>query len=285
LIAVLGGFGAALAFGCSVLAYARATRTVDGGMVLGWVMLIGLLLVAPAVLLFGLPVNLTPVDVVWLLLVGIGNTGGLLLEFRALRLTKVGIVATIASTEGAIAAVFSVIAGEPLSLALALALAVVVVGVVLTTIVPGELEALERSSTSTRLAVAFAAGAATLFGLGLFATGRVSAAIPVVWILVPARLIGTLGFALPLAVRGRLAIRGPAVPPIIVAGVAEVVGFGSFAIGARDSVAVSAVLVSQFATVALLLGWLLFRERLSRIQLAGVGTVIIGVAAVVLAQA
>src|SRR5262249_20709995 len=149
MIAVLGGLGAALAFGCSVLSYARATRSADGGTVLGWVMLIGLVLVAPIALLVGFPSNITATDLFWLVLVGIGNDVGLLLEFRALRLTQVGIVATIASTEGAIAAVLSVLAGEPLSIALAGALAIVVVGVILTTIVPGELEELEHSSART----------------------------------------------------------------------------------------------------------------------------------------
>ena len=280
MIAVLGGLGAALSFGISTLAYSRATRLLSPFVVLGWVMLVGSLIVGPAVLIFGLPVTFTAESIFWLALVGIGNVVGLLLEFVAFRSGKVGIVATIASTEGAIAAVFAVLAGEPLSVAVALALAVVVVGVVLTTIVPGEVSSLE--SPSARRAALLAAGAATLFGLGLFATGRVGDAVPVVWILVPARLIGVFGIALPLAAVRRLPMSRPAVPFILIAGLMEVTGFTAFAIGARDSVA---VLVSQFATVSLVLSYLLFHERVTRLQLAGIVLVILGVTAVVGLQA
>jgi drug/metabolite transporter (DMT)-like permease len=282
-IAVLGGLGAALSFGISTLAYSRATRHLAPFVVLSWVMLVGLAIAVPAVALFGLPVAFTASDVFWLALVGIGNVVGLLLEFVALRYGKVGIVATITSTEGAVAAVLAVLAGEPLSAAVALALAVVVVGVLLTTIEPGELRDLE--APSTRPAVLLAAGAAALFGLSLFATGRVGAAVPVVWVLVPARVIGVLGVAVPLTLTRRLPPPGRATRLVVLAGVAEVTGFTSFAIGAREAVAVSAVLVSQFATVALVLAYFLFGERLSRTQLAGIALVIAGVAAVTLLRA
>jgi drug/metabolite transporter (DMT)-like permease len=282
-IAVLGGLGAAFAFGISTLAYSRATRMLGPFVVLAWVMLVGIVIVGPAVLLFGLPVTLTGDALLWLTLVGVGNTVGLVLEFLALRRGQVGIVATIASTEGAIAAVFAVVGGEPLPAAVALALAVVVVGVILTTLVPGEIESLE--APSTRHAAALATGAAILFGLGLFATGRVGDAVPLVWILVPARYIGVFGVALPLAASRRLPLERAAVPLILVAGIAEVVGFASFAVGARDAVAVAAVLVSQFATISLVLGFLLFRERVTRVQLWGIVLVIVGVAGVTLGRA
>ena len=47
---------------------------------------------------------------------------GLLLMYRALRIGKVGVVAPIASTEGAIAAVFSVALGEQLTVGVAVCL-------------------------------------------------------------------------------------------------------------------------------------------------------------------
>jgi drug/metabolite transporter (DMT)-like permease len=282
-IAVFGGLGAALSFGFSTLAYSRATRMLSPFVVLGWVMFIGILIVGPSVLLFGLPVTLTADTIFWLTLVGIGNAVGLILEFIALRHGQVGIVATIASTEGAIAAVLAVIAGEPLSVAVTLALAVVVAGVILTTLVPGEIESLE--APSTRRAAVLACGAALLFGVGLFATGRVGSDIPLVWILVPARVIGVFGVAVPLAVGRRLPMTRAAVPYIVIAGLAEIIGFTSFAIGARDAVAISAVLVSQFATVSLILGYVFFRERVTRLQLAGIALVIAGVAGVTLLHA
>lgn len=282
MIAVFGGLGAAFAFGIATLAYSRATRQHSPFVVLAWVMLVGLALVVPGLALFGLPVDVTSDSAMWLALVGIGSVGGLLLVLAALRRGKVGIVATITSTEGAITAVFAAIAGDPLSLGVAAALAVVVVGVALTTIVPEELGSLD--APTTRRASLLALGAAFFFGLGLFATGRVGDGVPIVWILVPSRLISVLGVALPLALAGRLPLPGAAAPLVIIAGIAEVAGFGAFAVGAREAVAVSAVLASQFATVALVLAFILFRERISRLQLAGIALVIGGVAAVAFLQ-
>ena len=71
----------------------------------------------------------------------------------------------------------------------------------------------------------------------------------------------------------------------MIASIAEVVGFGSFAIGAREAVAISAVLVSQFAAVSLVLAFLLFGERISRLQLLGIVLVMAGVAAVTVLRA
>ena len=283
MIAVFGGLGAAFAFGISTLAYSRATRLLRPPVVLAWVMLFGIAIVIPGILLFGLPVTFTPDSILWLALVGIGNVGGLLLTFTALQSGQVGIVATIASTEGAIAAVFAVIAGEPLPVAVAIALAVVVVGVVLTTLVPGEVASLE--APSSRRAAVLASGAAVLFGLGLYATGRVGDDVPVIWVLLPARLIGVFGVGLPLVLARRLTLSRSAAPLVVIASIAEVVGFGSFAIGAREAVAISAVLVSQFAAVSLVLAFLLFGERISRLQLLGIVLVMAGVAAVTVLRA
>jgi drug/metabolite transporter (DMT)-like permease len=65
---------------------------------------------------------------------------------------------------------------------------------------------------------------------------------------------------------------------VLVSGLAEVVGFASFAFGARHGIAVSAVLASQFAAVAAVGGYLLFDERLTRVQLIGVALILSGVA-------
>jgi drug/metabolite transporter (DMT)-like permease len=66
---------------------------------------------------------------------------------------------------------------------------------------------------------------------------------------------------------------------VIASGVCEVVGFFSYTFGARHGIAIAAVLASQFAVIALAVSYVLFGERLSRVQLAGVVCVIVGVAA------
>ncbi len=47
--------------------------------------------------------------------------------------------------------------------------------------------------------------------------------------------------------------------------------------GATDSIAVVAVLGSQFAAIAAVLAFVLFGERLSRMQLIGVVLIVVGV--------
>ena len=55
--------------------------------------------------------------------------------------------------------------------------------------------------------------------------------------------------------------------------------------GQRDSVAVAAVLASQFAAIAAVAAYVLFRERLGRLQLVGVVTIVVGVAVLTWLQA
>jgi hypothetical protein len=61
-IAVIGGLVAAFAFAVATLCYARATSHLPTLAVLGLVMLLGLALVIPLILGFGLPANLTAAD-------------------------------------------------------------------------------------------------------------------------------------------------------------------------------------------------------------------------------
>ena len=90
---------------------------------------------------------------------------------------------------------------------------------------------------------------------------------------------------LPLATTGRLQLTRQTAPLVVVAGIAEVVGFSCFALGARDELAVAAVLASQFAAVAAVAAYFLFRERLSRLQIAGVATIVAGVTVLTALQA
>ena len=61
---------------------------------------------------------------------------------------------------------------------------------------------------------------------------------------------------------------------VAASGVCEVLGFYSYTLGSRHGLAVAAVLSSQFAALTLLGSYLVFHERLSRLQLFGVGCVV-----------
>ena len=118
MIPILAGIVTALFFATSVLASARASRVAGSGPTVAVVMLVGAVLTLPfALVVTPLPATLDrPVETVFLsALAGAANVGGLLFTYAAYRAGAVGIVATIGSTEGATAAVLSVLFGQVLA--------------------------------------------------------------------------------------------------------------------------------------------------------------------------
>jgi drug/metabolite transporter (DMT)-like permease len=276
-LAIVGGIGAAAFFAIATLCSSRSSRLIPPGSVLAWVMLTGLLVTLPALAFVDRPHDVTGSQLGWLAVSGAGNVVGLLLAYSALRIGKVALIAPILSTEGALAAVFSVLDGESLETSAALLLGFIVVGVALAAAAP---DPDRRAADGPGLRpILFASLGAVAFGASLFATGHASATLPVPWVLLPARLIGLVAMTLPLALTGRLRLTRAAAPLVVTGGLCEVLGFTCFALGSRHGLAVAAVLASQFAALAGLAAFVLFRERLSRLQLSGVTIVVVGVAA------
>jgi drug/metabolite transporter (DMT)-like permease len=269
--AILGGFGAALCWTVAMLCSSRASRELKALPTLAWVMTVGFVIVVPFIFVAGsLP---SGSEFGWLFVAGAGNIVGLVCEYTAVRTGKVGIVAAIASTEGAIAASLSAIAGETISAAIAAVLALVAVGIVLASLEQtGDLVG-RRATRSVVLAFA----AALSFGISLYSVGHVSGDVPLAWLVVPARLLGVATIALPLAVRGRLRIPKRTAPFVLAAGMAEVVGIVSFAWGAQDSIGITSVLGSQFAAMSAVGAFFFFGERLRRVQIVGVLAIVVGV--------
>lgn len=279
MIAVLGGLGAAACWAGATLCASRSAKLIGAPSLLAGVMLVGLALVAPVAVWDGVPEALGAPELGWLGVAGLGNVAGLLLVYGALRIGKVSIVSPITSTEGALAAVFAIVAGEAIGVASGVMLLVIAVGVALASIAPG------GGSGDQLRASLLAAAAALAFGAGLYATGRVSTSLPIAWAVLPARVVGVVAVAVPLLVTGRLRMTSGALPLVVLAGSCEVVGFASFAMGARHGIAISAVLASQFAALAALAAYFVFGERITRIQLLGVIGIAVGVAALTAIQA
>ena len=278
MIALLGGLGAALAWGAGTFCSARSSRIIGAVSVVAWVMLVGLVANLAVIAVGPQPGSLGATDIAWMVVSGLGNVAGLLLEYSALRRGKVGIVTPVASTEGAIAALLAVAAGEALGLARGVVLAVVALGIVLAGMAPVAPEE-SKPEQHKSAALWLAALAALSFGIGIFATGHLSAALPVGWAVLPPRLVGVAVLTIPLALSRRLKLVRAALPLVAITGLCEVLGFVCYAVGARDSVAVAAVLGSQFAVVASVAAYFFLRERLTRLQLAGVVLIVAGVAA------
>jgi len=282
MLPIVAGILTALAFTISTLASARASRIAGAAPTVAGVMLVGAALVLP----FALTVSPLPSgpgvteSVILAALAGAANVGGLLFAYSALRIGAVGIISTIDSTEGAIAAVLSVLAGQTLAPGSGPALAVIALGVVLAATGGGhELEeGIAISRAQSLRAAGLAACAASLFGLGLFVTGHVSSTLPALWIILPGRIVGIAIVALPLFLTGRLRIPRAALPFIVLIGLVEVLGFVAFAAGAREDIAITSVLASMFAPLAAVAAFVLFKERLAPRQIAGIALVVVGIA-------
>jgi drug/metabolite transporter (DMT)-like permease len=286
MLAILGGLGAAFAWATATLCSSRSTRIIGEGPVLAWVMIVGLIVLAPVLVAGPTPGDVSTTDVIWLIVGGVGNAGGLLLVYRGLRVGKVGVVAPIASTEGAIAALVAIVAGESLSLGVGAMLVVIVAGIVLSSRpAAGGPEPGTEGHRQARVAVLCAVGAALAFGISLYGIGRLSGDLPAAWILLPARLAGVVAVALPLLAARRLTLSRAAVPLVVVAGVCEVLGFAAYTVGAQHGIAIAAVLASQFAALAAVGAFLVFGERLARHQVAGVVAILAGVAVLSVLQA
>lgn len=272
MLAILGGIGAALAWTATTLNASRATRHVDSASLLASVMTVGLIVTIPAAALSGTP-TIHASNVSWLAAAGCANVAGLLLTYSALAVGKVGVVGPITSTEGAVAAVIAVIAGQSLGGGTAATLVAIVVGVALAAHTPDGGRGVHLRS------VVLASLAALAFGLGLYAAGRNGQSLGVEWAVLPPRVVGVAVIALPLLVTRRWRFPRAAVPYAIVGGLCEVIGFAAYAEGARYNLAIAAVLASQFAGLAAVVGWVVFGERLTRVQIAGVVAIVGGVSA------
>lgn len=280
--AIVAGIAVACIWTVATLLSARASRTVGAPSALGAVMMIGLVASVPLLLIQpDQPVDLAP-HLPWLLIAGGGNLVGLLLNYTALTRGNVSIVAPIAATEGAIAATISILAGEPVTALLVLALTVVVVGVVLTAWGPEGDASAGRPGGPVFLAMA--AGSALLFGASLYAVGHASEFVPGAWVVATGRILGTLFVALPLILSRRFRMTREVLPLVTICGLAEVAGFLIITWGARESIAITAVLSSQFAVLVPLVSMTVFKERLLRHQLLGAVLTGLGVGAVALAQ-
>ncbi len=276
LIPVVGGLVASLCWASSSLLASRVSRTVTPWATLAWISIFGSLLAMPLLLTGPLPGPDDLREVAWLVASSLFSLAGLLTLYAAFRRGRVGLIAPITSTEGAIAAVIAMAFGAVVSGLVVVALAVVVVGVVLTTVGQG---IRLRDVLAGRGYVPLAVAAAVFFGVSLYAAGVVSGDVPLAWLSAAPRLTGAVVIAFPLLLLGRLGVPRRVLPYLLGAGAVEVIGIAAFGWGAAQGIAVAAVLASQVGLFVALISHPL-GERLSRRQWAGVVIAGAGVAAV-----
>ena len=200
MLAIVGGLGAALVFATVTLCNSRSTRMIGPAQLLAWVMLIGLAITAPLAFARGIPDGLDAEAGAWMAVAGVGNVAGLLLAYSALRVGKGGDRradgldpgrdrgadrdhrrrAGGAGRRDAPGGDRDRASGWPPSRRPRSA---------------GDAEPRQDKLSHRLLAI----GAAVAIGWSLYAIGRVSVSLPVVWALLPSRVIGVLVVTLPLA--------------------------------------------------------------------------------------
>ena len=95
--------------------------------------------------------------------------------------------------------------------------------------------------------------------------------VPPAWVIVASRTVGVLLIVLPLVLTAPVPTQRPAVPLVVLSPASwRPFGWGVYVVAATTGIAVAAVLSSQFAGIAAIGGFLLFGERLRRLQVAGV---------------
>jgi len=244
--------------------------------VLAWIMIVGVIVALPIAAVGPGPATVAPSTIALLLLAGTCYVIGLQLTYAALRVGKVSIVAPIVSTEGAVAALISVALGDPIGFVAGLMLVAIAAGVVLSSlerarpeVAAGDFDvtadALEgpgpvdqpagESPVDARRTAALSVVAALVFGVGLVAAGRSAQLVPVAWVALTARLVGIVGVVVPLLLQRRLRLSRAALPLVVIAALAAVAAF------------------------------LLFGERLARVQVVGVVLIVVGVTLLAAASA
>jgi drug/metabolite transporter (DMT)-like permease len=274
-IAILGGLGAAVCWAITSVFAQRASRLVGELSTFAWAAVIGFCIAAvpAAVALSSSPPGTA--TLVRLGLSGVLNVVGLTAQFGALRRGSVSVVVPIASAEGAIAALIAAIAGSHLRPGGWVGLAALLLGVLITA---GSQWSEDDGSKEKLVPVGMAVFAALCFGAGIFLLGKGGQHAPLALAVVPPSLMGVLLVSLPMASTGRLASPRPALVWLLGVGVAEIVGFVSYVLGARHSVPIAAVLSAQYATISVLVGITILRERLVTAQVIGLLLTIGGVA-------
>ena len=197
LTALVGGLLAAACFTAALLASTRSSpRMIGAGPTLGGVMLFGLALAVPIAALTVGDTRPTAAQVPYLLIAGLGNVLGLGCEYIALRTGKVGVVGALAASEGAIAAVLAVIAGETLAAVETIGVAVVGLGVIMASLGRDPDTVDPRAATR---AIVFGGPA---LAPPLYATGRIGADLAAGWAVLPPRIVGVILITI-LAATGR----------------------------------------------------------------------------------
>lgn len=276
LIAIAAGLLTAAAFTGTAMATRHSSRVIGGPSTIAWLMLADLVGCAAAIAVTRPPVP-AEVQLGWLVIAGVSFVVAGLFAAAAFKRGGLAIVQSIVSTEGAVTAGLAIIAGESVGALVGAAIVLIAVGAVCAAY---SQDPDGSPRTTPYSSVASACAAALGFGVSLYATGRVSSHVSV-WVAAAGPPVAaTILLAVPLAVSRHLRFERRLTLALAGGGLLQCASIVTFAVGARHSIAVTGIVAGQSGMMAALAGFIWFSERLSRLQLAGIAAIGLGIAMV-----
>ncbi len=281
MLTVVLGLGSALGYALHDFLMVKVVRAAAVWTAMSWSMAVGLVIMFPlALVLYGLPSGAAQWRAVAFAMGGgLCEAAALACLLRGLVTGNLSIVTPLASLAGGIVAVIAIIGGESLSTPAMIGLPLAVAGGLLASVEKAPAEEIfgpddEPAAPVRRARGTSGAGwallSSALFAVVILLLDEASALQPVavaaygrlgtVVVLLPVALL-LAGLRLPRRLAGRCAV----------AGVFDATGFILFAAAiAIGPLAVASVVIAQGGTMAVLLGYLMLHERLSRLQYVGV---------------
>jgi drug/metabolite transporter (DMT)-like permease len=270
-LTVFLGLASSLSYAISDMLSQRASRAADVMRIVFWVLVIGVVLVVPVALIaHGLPRGHEQWHAAGLAaLAGVGYVGAYFALLVGLRRGDLSLVAALSATQGAFVALWAMLTGEHLTALVGAGLALAIVG--------GTLSAVEGRAKTTAGA-GWALLSAALFSVVVVLYDH-AGALPALSVAAVSRTTSFVAI-LPvvLIVGGGVSIARPLRRTVAGAGALEILGLvfvtASVSVG---PLAIAGVMISQFATFAVLLGIVFLRERPRPHQLFGVACTIAAV--------
>ena len=221
--------------------------------------------------------ELLATDLMWGALAGMFGATGLLSIYIAYSTGRVAVAAPVAGVgTAAIPVVVSIVRGSDLTTNVAIGIGVGLVAIALTSL------GADGGEGSVVRSLAFGAGGAVGLGLLLLllAEGSEDGGL---WPLVAARGGGFVALSLVVTLSAttwpRPASAAPALPFIAGIAVLGTIANALFIIASRNgSTAVAAVLVSLFPAATVIWAWIVLKEPLRRVQMAGIALALVAIA-------
>jgi drug/metabolite transporter (DMT)-like permease len=242
--------------------------------VLAWVEGVGLVVVLAVIVAAGEPLP-DARTTVYAVLAGTAGVSALGAFYRALSVGTMSIVAPISATGVMLPVIVGLASGDTLTIVIGLGMAAAIGGVLMAS--REEVDELAEGGPN-RTAVILALTAAAGFGL-YFTLGDIAADGSVLWLLAAGRFVA-LPFILGLLVRSGAPLRPGRTDAwqLALIGCADLAATGLYGLATREGdLSIVAVVGSLYPVVTVLLARGVLKERITRLQAAGVALALVGV--------